>query len=102
MELGALIDKLALGPVTTAVGVTLAVLVVLRILRGIFGFFVTIYLLIGVVSYLYWIHVEAGPPHGTFTPSFETGSEIAYQAVIAAVAIVGWPFWPVTRAWLLG
>lgn len=87
----------AFGPVVLAVAVFLGVAILLRVFQWVIGWFLTGYLLIGCGSYLYWIYTEAGPPHGSYEPSFTTWGEIVTNGVIALVAIVAWPAWPVLR-----
>ena len=70
-------------------------------LRRALAVFASVYVLIGCVTYLYWIYVEAAPPHGSYVPSTESISTIAWEVFVAFAAIVAWPVWPILRAIVL-
>jgi len=70
-------------------------------LRRSLAVFVSVYVIIGCITYLYWIYVEAGPPHGSYVPSVANAGEIAWEFAVALAAIIAWPLWPVLRAIML-
>ena len=70
-------------------------------LRRALAIFVSVYILIGCITYLYWIYVEAAPPHGSYVPSTASIGAIAWEFIVAFAAIVAWPIWPILRAVLL-
>ena len=94
-------QELVLGPIATAAGVVLAVFVFARLLRWAIKLFVTVYILIGVATYLYWIYVEAAPPHGNYIARFDSLNDIVWQVIVALASILGWPFWPIIRTAVL-
>jgi len=93
--------ELAAGPLVTAIAIGLSILIFARLLRRIMAVFVTVYVLIGCATYLYWIYAEAGPPHGNFVPSFASIGDILWQVAVALAAILGWPVWPIIRTIVL-